>query len=194
MARHRYSPLRKLLPVIASRDAIQANLQIRPEQAQDYGAIATVHTRAFGQPDEAKLVEQIRHSNEYLSGLSLVAEVDAQVVGHILLSYGKIVGSETWLVLVLAPLGVLPDYQCQGIGRQLVNQGLQTARSLGNTLVTVLGNPSYYGRLGFEPAADYGLIHPFPVPAEAFQVNWLNRSSEIRGQLQYGSAFDSLVG
>lgn len=179
--------------MITFDDAIQAKIHIRPEQVQDYGAIATIHTRAFGQPDEAQLVELIRHSNEYLSDLALVAEVDRQVVGHVLFSYSNIVGKSAWPVLVLAPLAVLPEHQRQGIGRQLVQQGVKTARSLGNSLITVLGHPSYYAGLGFEPASDYGIGHPFPVPAEAFRVKWLSSDRVIQGQLQYGSAFNQVI-
>lgn len=174
-------------------DAIQAQVRIRPEQVQDYGAIATIHTRAFGQPDEAQLVELIRQSNEYVSDLAFVAEVDQQVVGHVLFSYGNIVGESVWPVLVLAPLAVLPEYQRRGIGRQLVQQGIKTARSLGNSLITVLGHPSYYAGLEFEPASDFGIVHPFLVPAEAFRVKWLSSDRTIQGQLQYGPAFNRVI-
>ena len=177
--------------VMPPKHFLQNELTIRPQQVRDYGPIATILTQAFEQSDEAKLVERLRGSNSYVSDLSLVAEINQQVVGHILFSYAKLEGDYSQLVLVLAPLAVAPPFQGQGIGGKLVRHGLQTARSLGNSLVTVLGHPNYYARFGFEPAEKYGIQSPFPVPPEAFRVKWLGaRRGSIRGMLRYDPAFD----
>ncbi|MBD0337174.1 MAG: N-acetyltransferase [Cyanobacteria bacterium Co-bin13] len=169
-------------------------IKIRPEQVSDYGAIAQMHTLAFGQADEARLVEKIRHSAAYVSDLALVAESDCQIVGHILFSYGQLVGEGTVPVLVLAPLAVLPQHQRQGIGKRLVQQGLRAARARGNSLVTVLGEPAYYGQFGFEPAVHCGIESPFPVPEAAFMVKLIGQNSDLlRGKLQYAPAFDDLI-
>lgn len=170
----------------------QNQVRIRPEQVNDYGAIATVHTRAFGQSDQAQLVEKIRHSNHYVSDLALVAEVGSQVIGHVLFSYSRVIGQNTWPVLILAPLSVLPNYQNQGVGCQLVQQGLQIARSLGNSLVTVLGHPRYYSSLGFESACQFDITPPLPTPSGVFRVKWLSPlQDQIRGRLEYSPAFAS---
>ncbi|WP_347277505.1 N-acetyltransferase [Pseudanabaena sp. FACHB-2040] len=169
-------------------------IKIRPEQVSDYGAIAQLHTLAFGQSSEARLVEKIRHSVAYVSDLALVAEINCQIVGHILFSYGQLVGKDTVPVLVLAPLAVLPQHQRQGIGKRLVQQGLRAARARGNSLVTVLGEPAYYSQFGFEPAVRYGIESPFPVPEAAFMVKLVGQNSDLlHGKLQYAPAFDDVI-
>lgn len=169
-------------------------IKIRPEQVSDYSAIAELHTLAFGQPGEARLVEKLRHSAAYIPDLSLVAEVNYQPIGHIMFSYGQLVGKSISSVLVLAPLAVLPQFQRQGVGKRLMQQGLRTASARGNSLVTVLGEPAYYSQFGFEPATDYGIESPFPVPESAFMVQPIGQNRDLpSGKLRYAPAFDDLI-
>ncbi len=166
-------------------------MNIRCETSPDYPKIAEVITDAFGQSDEAKLVEAIRNSENYIPELSLVAEIDANIVGHILFSYIHLVSKETLLVLALAPVAVSPQFQSQGIGTGLVQYGLEKADELGEALVIVLGHPSFYSRFGFVQSTYYGIKSPFEVPAEAFMVKPLkNYEIKYTGEVVYPQAFN----
>nr|WP_104906547.1 N-acetyltransferase [Nostoc sp. 'Lobaria pulmonaria (5183) cyanobiont'] len=113
-------------------------IDIRCETLLDYTAIAEVNTLAFGQENEAQLVEKIRYSDRYISELSLVAEVENVVVGHILFSYIDLMGEETLQVLSLAPLAVHPQFQRQGIGSALIKAGLEIAEAKKEVIIIVL--------------------------------------------------------
>ncbi|NDJ20623.1 GNAT family N-acetyltransferase [Nostoc sp. B(2019)] len=168
-------------------------MNIRCETLLDYPAIAEVNTLAFGQENEAKLVEEIRHSDRYISELSLIAEVEGIVVGHILFSYIDLVGEETLQVLGLAPLAVSPQFQRQGIGSKLVEAGLERANVRGEPMVIVLGHPHFYPRFGFKPSVDYQVKSPFPVPKDVFMVKPLqNYQEKYQGKVVYPPAFHGL--
>ncbi|BAY09916.1 GNAT family N-acetyltransferase [Calothrix sp. NIES-2098] len=168
-------------------------MNIRSETVQDYLAIAEVNTLAFGQENEAKLIEEIRHSKRYIPKLSLVAEVESLVVGHILFSYIDLVGEETLQVLGLAPMAVLPNFQKQGIGSALVKAGLEIANARKEAIVIVLGHPQFYSRFGFKPSVNYEIESPFPVPEEYFMVKPLQNYQEIyKGKVVYPRAFESI--
>lgn len=165
-------------------------MNIRCENVSDYQAIAEVNAQAFEQENEARLVKQIRHSDRYIPELSLVAELDGAVVGHILFSYIDLVGEETLQVLSLAPLAVRPQLQRQGIGSALVRAGLAMADGMGEALVIVLGHPQFYCRFGFQPSVCYGIKSPFPVPKDAFMVKLiLHYQDRYRGKVVYPPAF-----
>jgi putative acetyltransferase len=166
-------------------------MEIRPETASDYAAIADLLAQAFGQTDEAILVDRIRRSPEYLPQLTLVAEVDGAIGGHILVSQVRLVGENSRPILALAPLAVRPSHQRQGIGKALVKAALDIASTRPEPLVVVLGHPDYYPRFGFQPASQYGIQAPFAVPDEAFMVRWLKPVSDRdQGIVQYPEAFD----
>ena len=125
-------------------------LFIRPEVTEDRDAIRRVNRDAFCGEAEANLVEALRDLG-YVE-VSLVAERDGLVVGHLLFSaIGIITGTTTLNALLLAPMGVLPEYQNSGIGSQLVEQGLIRCRDLGHQIVLLLGHPEFYPRFGFSP-------------------------------------------
>ncbi|BAY27984.1 GCN5-related N-acetyltransferase [Calothrix sp. NIES-2100] len=168
-------------------------MNIRSETILDYPAIAEVNTLAFGQENEAKLVEEIRHSERYIPELSLIAEVENIVVGHILFSYIDLVGEERLQVLGLAPMAVLPDFQRQGIGSALVKAGLEIANARGEVMAIVLGHPQFYHRFGFEPSVNYGIESPFPVPEDVFMVKPLQSYQQIyQGKVIYPPAFEKV--
>lgn len=143
----------------------------RPEKDADRKAIFEINRLAFGQETESCLVDMIRESENYVNGLSLVAEKEGEVVGHILFTKisleppnGDFVG------LALAPMAVRPDLQRQGIGSSLIIEGLKACKSRGYKTIIVIGHPNYYPRFGFSSAREKGLESPFPVPDEAFMV------------------------
>lgn len=175
-----------------SNKRIINNLKIRSEIITDYLAIAEINNLAFGRVNEAKLIEKIRQSNEYIPDLSLVAEFDNKTIGHIMFSYINLIDKEVTKVLALAPIAVLPEYQNRGIGSLLVETGLEIAEKIA-PLVIVLGDSKFYSRFGFEAAVNYGIESPFDVPDEAFMGKFLEQKiSSYRGKIKYSSAFKNV--
>ncbi|MBW4572506.1 MAG: N-acetyltransferase [Tolypothrix carrinoi HA7290-LM1] len=168
-------------------------MDIRCEGLADYAAIAEVNILAFGQENEAKLIEEIRCSQGYIPELSLVAEIDGAIVGHILFSYIDLIGEESLQVLSLAPMAVLPQFQGRGIGSALVEAGLEKANALKEALVIVLGHPHFYTRFGFEASVNYKITSPFPVPEDVFMVKPLqNYQEKYQGKVVYPPAFSAV--
>jgi putative acetyltransferase len=177
----------------------KAAILIRPEEPRDFAAIREIHQLSFGRENEASLVEKIRDSRGFIPGLSLVAEFEGRVAGHVLFSRVRIRPAEPKLpeevALALAPLAVHPDFRNKGIGSELVNQGLKTCRQYGHSLVIVVGEQSYYARFGFVPARPKGLEVPFPVPERSFLVAEVipHPGPGIKGTIQYPPAFLDVV-
>jgi len=147
------------------------DLHIRPETTGDLPGITKINDLAFGQKSEGKLVEKLRKTDEFITGLSLVAEIDGEVIGHILF-YPIVIksGGKEHRSLALAPMSVIPDFQNKGIGSKMVSDGLEKARGLGHRSVIVLGHAGYYPRFGFKPASKWGIKAPFEAPDEAFMA------------------------
>jgi putative acetyltransferase len=154
-------------------------IRIREEQSEDIPVIREVNKRAFGQPQEADIVDELRRNCNDL--LSLVAVAQDQVVGYILFSPATI-ESEDRIVrgVGLAPMAVLPEYQRKGVGAELIRTGITRLESKGCPFVIVLGHAEYYPRFGFETASRYGLRSEWDVPDDAFMILILNKS-EMQG-------------
>ncbi len=168
---------------------------IRGETPRDYESIAVVNRRAFGQEEEGLLIEKLRGSDGFDPALSLVAEIESNVVGHILFSPIHIeTESGDVPALALAPMSVLPNFQKRGIGSQLVRAGLDVSRQAGHAIVVVLGHPDYYPRFGFQPASQFGVRSPFDVPDDVFMVQCLipGALGAVSGIVRYPSAFDDV--
>jgi putative acetyltransferase len=118
---------------------------IRYARADDHPAIAEVNELAFGQPDEARLIERLRADGDVL--FELVAVEDGAVNGHILFS--RLFADRTEMFAALAPMAVRPGLQRVGTGSALVRAGLDSAREFGAHGVLVLGHRTYYPRFGF---------------------------------------------
>ncbi|MFD1410503.1 GNAT family N-acetyltransferase [Lapidilactobacillus gannanensis] len=165
---------------------------IRPEQSKDYHQVEQVVTTAFASAEysdghEQELVAALRTSAAFIPELSLVAEIDQQIVGYILFTKAQ-VGAQT--VLALAPLAVLPKYQNQGIGRQLIQQGHRLARRLGYNYVLVLGHEHYYRKFGYQPAASLGVTVPADFPAtNFFACRLLTLAPPLHGSVVYAPEF-----
>ena len=142
---------------------------IRHEEPHDIAAIRQVNEQAFGGSGEANAIEALRDRGA--ATLSLVAEIDDRVVGHLFFTPAAIeTADHTWPALGLAPLAVLPEYQRQGIGSALMKAGLAECARLGYERVIVLGHSQYYPRFGFMRASLYGIRPEWEVPDEAFMV------------------------
>ncbi|MEY2447759.1 MAG: putative acetyltransferase [Acidimicrobiaceae bacterium] len=174
-----------------------SELVIRSEQPEDYAAIADVVEDAFKSPVEARLVEAIRASTNYVAEFSLVAELGGRIVGHVMISHTALRenGGERWIAM-LSPLAVAPDVHGRGIGSALVRAVTARADERGEPLVILEGSPAYYGRFGFEHSVAHGIHLPLPswAPPEAAQVLRLKRyDSSISGLVVYPPAFDGLT-
>lgn len=141
-------------------------MRIRAERAEDREAVAAIHRAAFETPLEAELVEALR--DQARPFVSLVADDDGTVVGHVLFTPVAVVDSPELKLMGLAPMAVLPARQRQGIGTALASAGIEECRRLGFGAVVVLGHPDYYPRFGFTPASGFGLTCEYDAPPEAF--------------------------
>ncbi|MDQ0060071.1 GNAT family N-acetyltransferase [Paenibacillus harenae] len=167
---------------------------IRTENENDHAQVHQVNFTAFGnRDDEAELVGRIRTSPNFVPELSIVAEENGVIIGHVLLSKAEVTqGEQRHDVLALAPIAVSPNYQKQGVGKQLIFEGLQRGKELGYSIVLLIGHPSYYPRFGFKPARPYGLeLKQFEVPDDVFMVCELQEGAlkSIKGELKYPGAF-----
>jgi len=171
----------------------QEAILIRSETPADHAAISEVVSLAFGRADEARLVGALRASEAFIPELSLVAEFDGRIVGHLLFTRLHIRTPDASVAaLALAPLSVHPEVQNRGIGMQLTRDGLDRCRRLSHGLVIVLGHPTYYPRFGFRPAVPAGILAPFPLRDDsAFMVLELvpNALQGCRGTVEYPPEF-----
>ena len=167
-------------------------LEIRQENKKDYAEVYNVIKKAFMSAEhcdgnEQDLVVNLRESNNFIPELSLVAIDDNKIVGYILFTKIRIGKYEE---LALAPLAVLPEYQKQGIGKKLIEEGHKKAKKLGYHYSIVLGSERYYPKLGYVPACQYGIKAPFEVPNENYMAIKLNDTDvEITGIVEYAKEF-----
>ncbi len=170
-------------------------IEIRRERSEDIGKIFSVNESAFETDAEARVVDLIRENCP--DTLSLVAEDDGEIVGHIFFSTAGIQWSGTLLQgMGLAPAAVLPDRQKQGIGSQLVKEGLQILKDQGCPWVIVLGHKWFYPKFGFEPASQYNLACQWEgIPEDVFMVRVFDPSSllGVKGVARYRREFDEAM-
>ena len=167
-------------------------VSIRPEIPEDRDAVFRVNAAAFGADAEARLVNRLRVEADPF--ISLVAEMDGKIVGHICFSPVTLAGHPEAEIMGLAPMAVLPEHQRQGIGTLLVRAGLDHCRVAGASAVIVLGHPGYYPRFGFVPASRFGITSEYDAPDEAFMALELVPDSLTgsAGTARYHSAFGNL--
>ena len=166
---------------------------IREEQPSDIKKIWEVNVDAFETKAEAKLVNSLRDSG--CTFISLVAETDTKVIGHILFTPVELSENKNNLKIIgLAPMAVLSQYQNKGIGSKLVQTGLEHCKSLGYDAVVVLGHPDYYPKFGFVPSVKFGIKSEYDVPDEVFMILELTPGSlkHHEGVIKYHEAFNSV--
>lgn len=160
---------------------------IRLEIPPDAPAIRAVNEAAFGRPAEADLVTRLWEAGRVC--LSLVADIDGEIAGHILFSDVSVDGTDDARMVGLAPMAVLPGRQNQGIGSALVRRGLEDCREFGYRGIIVLGHPAYYPRFGFVPASRFGISCEFDAPDEAFMAIDLAGERLPGGRARYAPEF-----
>jgi putative acetyltransferase len=125
--------------------------------------------------------------------MSLVAESDGQIVGHVLFSEISIVSVGLSVpALSLAPMAVTPDHQRQGIGSMLVREGLKMCRADGHRIVVVLGHPDFYPRFGFSAKRTQNLKSPFSGPAFMAEELTPGALEGVAGEVHYPPPFAAL--
>lgn len=159
-------------------------ISVRLDAPGDEDSVRVVNTAAFGQPDEAELVDRLRDEGAVL--LSAVAETGGRVVGHILFSRMHV---EAAPAVALAPVAVLPEFQRQDVGGRLIRYGLDLLRERDEEIVIVLGHPEYYSRFGFSTEKAGALVSPFP--RDAYMALELRPGAleGVAGTVRYAAAF-----
>ena len=151
-------------------------LRLRQETITDFKAVFEIIEEAFRSEEysdntEQYLVERLRKSPAFIPQLSLVAESNNEVVGHILLT--KIViknDQDSFESLALAPVSVKPSHQKLGIGGQLIKESHRIAKELGHKSIVLLGHAEYYPKFGYQLCRNYGIKIPFEAPDENCMV------------------------
>jgi putative acetyltransferase len=171
--------------------SVGMDILIREEKEKDRKEIYKVNKLAVGQENESILIDKIREGENFIPGLSLIAESKGRLVGHILLSKIKITGSSVFDTLILAPLAVIPAFQKKGIGSRLVKRSVFKAKELGFNSIIVVGHKEYYPRFGFEKASKWNLKCPFRVPDEAFMAIELTKKAleDKAGTIEFPDEF-----
>lgn len=166
---------------------------IRQEISADYNEVFCLIQQSFAHAEhhdgtEQELVARLRKDPAFIPELSLVAEMQGKLIGYILFTRLKI-GTRT--ELALAPLAVLPEYQHQGVGRSLILEGHHLAAQLGYHYCVVLGSDSYYPRMGYRPATEFGITCPFSgiSPANYMAICLCNDTGSCCGTPLYAKPF-----
>lgn len=168
-------------------------MTIRPERDADADAIRAVNDAAFEGTVEGRIVDDLRGTDRWIDGGSLVAEDEGgRIIGHVLLSVGDLVGDQGDVrrIWMLGPIAVAPDQQKQGVGSALMKRAIGLAIERAQPVICLLGHASYYPRFGFEPARAIGIEPPRPWR----DANWLALrlpawEPSLRGTAHFAPAF-----
>ena len=161
-------------------------IKIRQEQENDFQAVREVVELAFrdvedSDQSEPYLVERLRKTDAYIPELSLVAELNGEIIGHLMMSKVEIVSEDQSVIsLGLAPVSVVPKYQRIGVGSALIREAHKRA-----------GELDYYPRCGYKRAIDFGIEFPFDVPSEYCMVVELAPEGlkNVHGMIKYAKPF-----
>ena len=163
-------------------------MTIRLKESADWHTIYMIYVAAFEQSAEADIVQRMHKDGDLI--LSLIAYND-HPAGHIAYSHLRLHEAPSIKACVLAPLAVVPSFQKQGIGTELVRHSLERLRDDGYDLVVVLGEPHYYGRFGFDPKLAEKLKTPYDGPyLQALALT--DKGMGAHGPVSYARAFAEL--
>ena len=173
------------------------HITLRQEIPTDYPQVFEIVEAAFkdlevSDQTEQFLVERLRKSPSFIPELSLVAECEGEIVGHILLTKIQIKNDkESFESLTLAPVSVKPGFQNQGIGGRLIRASHQIAKDMGFKSVVLLGHAHYYPRFGYELTSKYGIELPFKGSEENCMIVELVEDGlkGVSGMVEYDKAF-----
>jgi predicted N-acetyltransferase YhbS len=176
---------------------MKAEIAIRAERPDDAPTIADIVVRAYANVAysdhrEHVMIERLRRTTAYVPALSLLAEIEGQAAGHILMTKASIVGAHSSVeTLALAPLSVVPDHQSCGLGKRLVRAAEQQAADLGFRSIILVGIPSYYPQFGFEPLSRYPITLPFDAPHDDCMILPLTSDAldGVAGLVQYADGW-----
>ncbi|MFT5195144.1 MAG: putative acetyltransferase [Cellvibrionaceae bacterium] len=169
---------------------------VRPETTADHSAVYKVVSTAFKTADEAELVNRLR---PILNVISLVALHNEKIVGHIMFSPVALIDENdqpiTIKIIGLAPVAVSPEHQHVGVGKALINAGLEVCQKSGYQACVLLGHPDYYPKFGFKPALSvFGIRSTYEVPDPVFMALELESGAlnEKSGTIHYHPTFNGV--
>jgi len=168
-------------------------VNIRSETREDIEDIRRINIEAFDTDAEAHLVDALRDSGVPL--ISLVAEAEGDLLGHILFSPVELQSDKPRIAIAgLAPMAVLPELQNKGVGSRLIQEGLKQCASEGYQAVVVLGHAAYYRRFGFLPASQFGIRSQYDVADEVFMILELKNGAlkGHKGIVKYHTLFNDI--
>lgn len=165
-------------------------MEIRRERAEDRPEILAVVEAAFPESVEVRLLRELFATREYIPELSLLAEVDGELVGYVITTRGWISKSES---LGLGPIAVLPKHQNHGVGSALMRSTIAAANTGGESSIVLLGSSDYFPRFGFVPADSLGIISPDPSWGSHFMALALDAFVPgVHGHFSYSEPFNAL--
>ena len=170
-----------------------SSITIRAERPEDASEITELVIRAYAAVPysdhrEQVMVERLRDGDAYLPELSLLAESHGELVGHVLLTKAKIGnGASAATTLALAPLSVLPEFQRQGVGKQLVGAAHERAAGFGFESILLVGIPTYYSQFGYQRLSNFPITLPFEAPGESCMILALKAGGldNLAGRVRY---------
>lgn len=160
---------------------------IRQETPKDYDQVNDLIIEAFKDHKytnerEHEMVKELRTSDVFIPELSLVAEIEGKVIGHVLFTEALV---DSQVVLLISPLAVLPYYQNQGVGKALVLRGHVIGKDLGYKYSTVLGSETYYPQMGYIPSYKYGITSPMGSKDNFMAFKLSDDAPEIEGEIRF---------
>lgn len=171
---------------------------VRPEEPADRPAVREIIGTAFpavdGRVVEIGLDDELRADPDLVLALTLVAERDGVVVGQLTSSYGSLTDADGRVsdrLVGVGPVAVRPADQGTGVGRALLSTLIEAARGSGERALVLLGDPAFYGRFGFRPADEVGVLAPDPAWGPHFQILPLVAALP-RGRFGYAAPFGRL--